>query len=258
MCNCRMWGVSDKQKTTKKQATAVEEPFASEETASSEVATSSSTSATSQQEPSDSLSPTYMPFSFANPPRIAISDFPGEKRRVCTVKLSCYHADLQNLVFFAKFVEHVAAAFGLPYHRARPLPVKTSLRTVPRSPFVHKPAQENFIKKVHARTIDIYNSDMDSVKQFIEYISENGMSNVRMQVRLYERKELGFGKQMLEVEAGDLEKTDEQKVKEIAQGILETGFAEAHAESSAGGNQIEQTEPQQLQTEKSHTEQAST
>ena len=166
---------------------------------------------------------------------------------MCTVKLSCFAADLENLVFFARFVEHVAAAFGMPYHRARPLPVKTSLRTVPRSPFVHKPAQENFVKKVHARSIDIYNSDMDVVKQFIEYISENGMSNVRMQVRLYELKELGFGKDMLELEAGDLEKTDEQKVKEIAQGILDSGFAGGdEGQASTGDIKVGQAkEPKQ-------------
>ena len=135
----------------------------------------------------------------------------------------------------------------MPYHRARPLPVKTSLRTVPRSPFVHKPAQENFVKKVHARSIDIYNSDMDVVKQFIEYISENGMSNVRMQVRLYQLKELGFGKDMLELEAGDLEKTDEQKVKEIAQGILDSGFAGGdEGQASTGDIKVGQAkEPKQ-------------
>lgn len=242
-----MWGVKASQKASVKgKEVAVAEDAAEGSTPLAVESASMSIEAAEEEQPSASedVNGLYRPVSFANPPRMTVADAPGEKRLVCTVKLSCYHADLQNLVFFTRFVEHVAAAFAFYYHRARSLPVKTSLRTVPRSPFVHKPAQENFMKKVHARSIDIYNADMDAVKQFIEYISENGMSNVRMQVRLYERKELGFGKSMLELEAGDLEKTDEEKVREIAQGILNSDFAEGGASDSTGDSRVQQVEEQ--------------
>ena len=237
-----LWGVKDgKKKASQSTRTVATESQSDSASPSTEVASTSTSVPSTNDAPKASAS-TYPPFSFANPPRTKISSLPGEKHKVCTIKLSCFHADLENLVFYAKFIEHAAAAFDLPYHRARPLPVKTSLRTVPRSPFVHKPAQENFVKKVHARVIDVYNADMDAVKQFVEYVSENGMSNVRMQVRLYERKELGFGKDMLELEAGDLEKSDEDKVKEVAQGILDSGFANEGAEDSAGDIKVEQAQ----------------
>ena len=173
--------------------------------------------------------PAGMPsFSFAFAPKRRIK----YDHLVCQVTLSAYAADLSNLTFYSQFIQHAAHAFGLPYTRPAPLPIKTSLRTVPRSPFVHKPSQENFIKKEHSRSMRIYDSDIEAVKQWLEYIQENGMTGIRLKAKLWERKQLGFGEKMLEDSAEGLGKSQDEQVKEIAEGLLKSGLGGESAPSA--------------------------
>lgn len=151
-------------------------------------------------------------------------------RLVCTLHLTSYADDLENLDFFAKFCVHAAYAFGLPCSLPAFLPTKTSLRTVPRSPFVHKPSQENFVKKEHKRLLKVHDADLGAVCQWIDYISENSMSGVRIKATTWEKKPLGFGQQMV-AETQRLEPSEGQKVKELAESLLAAGFGEESAES---------------------------
>lgn len=105
---------------------------------------------------------------------------------------------------------------------------------MPRSPFVHKPSQENFVKKEHKRQLKVYDADLGAVGQWIDYISENSMSGVRIKATTWENKPVGFGKQMIS-DTQDLETTEAQKVKEMADRLLAAGFgedADKHANDS--------------------------
>ena len=154
---------------------------------------------------------------------------------VCKVVMHAYAADLKNLTFFSLYCQHAAYAFGLPYARPAPLPTKTSLRTVPRSPFVHKPSQENFVRKEHRREMRIYDADAEVVAQWLEYIQANSMSGIGLKVKLFQRHEVGFGAKMVEGAAADAgsgslgggARSQDEKVRELAEGLLKSGFGGA-------------------------------
>lgn len=166
-----------------------------------------------------------------NPPSLPFT----HRELVCQVVMHAYAADLKNLTFFSLFCQHAAYAFGLPYARPAPLPTKTSLRTVPRSPFVHKPSQENFVRKEHRREMRIYDADAEVVAQWLEYIQANSMSGIGLKVKLFQRHEVGFGAKMVEGAAADAgpaslgggEKSQDEKVRELAEGLLKSGFGGA-------------------------------
>ena len=174
-----------------------------------------------------------------NPPSLPFT----HRELVCQVVMHAYAADLQNLTFFSLFCQHAAYAFGLPYARPAPLPTKTSLRTVPRSPFVHKPSQENFVRKEHRREMRIYDADAEVVAQWLQYIQENSMSGVGLKVKLFQRHEVGFGAKMIEGSAaeggagslGGGGKSQDEKVRELAEDLLKSGFGSA-GEAAADGS----------------------
>lgn len=82
------------------------------------------------------------------------------------------------------------------------------------------------MKKTHSRYIKIYDADLNAVGQWLDYLAENTMSGVRMKATLFERKPLGYGTVMVS-ETSELEQTEEQKVKEMAKGLLASGFGES-------------------------------
>lgn len=160
-------------------------------------------------------------FSFARPKQHPIT----HGNLVCTINLTSYRDDLENLTFFTQFCVHAAYAFGLPCSLPAHLPTKSSLRTVPRSPFVHKPSQENFVKKEHKRQLKVYDADFGAVGQWIDYISENSMSGVRIKATTWESKPVGFGRQMVD-DSQQLETSEGQRIKEMAERLLAAGFGQ--------------------------------
>jgi len=167
-------------------------------------------------------------FSLARPQRLA----PTHGHLACKLVLSCVTQDLASLSFYTQFCMHAAYAFGLAASNPGTIPVKTSLRTVPRSPFVHKPSQENFVKKTHSRYIKIYDGKPETVDAFLTYLTENGMAGVSMKSNNYERVPVGFGKELVgENLSVDEEATTEAKVKALAEQLVKNGLGG----SSEGG-----------------------
>lgn len=93
------------------------------------------------------------------------------------------------------------------------------------------------MKKEHKRLLKIYDSDLGAVGQWIDYISENSMSGVRIKATTWESKPVGFGKDMVS-DAKSLETTEGQKVKEMAERILAAGFGEGTGKQTSD-NQAE-------------------
>lgn len=176
-------------------------------------------------------------FSLARPPHHE----PKHGHLVCKLVLSCNAADLASLSFYTQFCVHAAYAFGLVASRPGAIPVKTSLRTVPRSPFVHKPSQENFVKKTHSRYIKIYDGSPEMVDSFLTYLTENGMGGVRMKAQTWERVPIGFGRDMLpDGLALEDTVTTEAKVKALAEQLVKNGLGAGEEARPTVGGQVKQ------------------
>ena len=160
-------------------------------------------------------------FTLSNPPRYPIK----HRHLAAKVKFSAHTVDLSNLKFYIQFCLHAAYAFHLPCSLPTSLPIQTSLRTVPRSAFVHKPSQENFIKKVHSRYFKIFDSDVETVKEYLEYIASNGLEGVSLKANIFDRKEVGFGQKMVTPKEGrEIEEPTQERVKQMADDLIQSGF----------------------------------
>lgn len=156
-------------------------------------------------------------------------------RPVCNLTLRSYGQHLSNLTFYTSFAQHAAHAFGLPASLPGALPIKTSLRTVPRSPFVHKPSQENFVKKEHGRYFKIYDAPLERVRAWLGYLHENGLDGVMLKTDMYEYKEVGFGTQMnveASMQEGEMDAVTGDKVKQLAADLLAGGFGQSQAQTT--------------------------
>ena len=140
---------------------------------------------------------------------------------------------------------HVAYAFRLPCSLPASLPIQTTLRTVPRSPFVHKPSQENFIKKVHSRYFKIFDADLDATREFLDYISQNGIDGVRIKAAVFERKPLGFGRDMIAPKEGkEIEQSTQDTVKQMSEELVAGGFGSEEASEADVTSEKAQDKPE--------------
>lgn len=99
------------------------------------------------------------------------------------------------------------------------------------------------MKKTHSRYIKIFDADSNAVGQWLDYLAENTMSGVRLKATMFEKKPLSYGQEMVS-ETGELEQTEEQKVKEMAEGLLASGFGEpAASEGTTSASATDASEP---------------
>ncbi|PKI83497.1 hypothetical protein MVES1_002536 [Malassezia vespertilionis] len=137
---------------------------------------------------------------------------------VATLQLKSYNAKMFDLDFFADFAVRAANAFKVPSGGIASLPIRTSLWTVPRGPFVHKKSQENFWRRTHRRSIKLYDASDATVDRLLQYLRMHEMPGVASKVSLFRRYPLGIMKQ---IENTDATKTQsEQSVREMADEIL--------------------------------------
>ena len=120
---------------------------------------------------------------------------------VATLHLRSHTTDLDRLTFFTSFALRAAKALGLPTSGAVALPTKTSLFTVPRSPFAHKKSQQNFWRKEHKRAIKVYDGTQDVVKAWFAYLRREAMGGVGQKAQAFEYKEVGWGRKMVQDQA---------------------------------------------------------
>ncbi|KAI5476864.1 hypothetical protein MNV49_007098 [Pseudohyphozyma bogoriensis] len=155
---------------------------------------------------------------------------------VATLYLRCYTDSLTRMTFFASFAMRSALALGLPTSNLIAHPTKTSLYTVPRSPFAHKKSQENFWKKEHKRAIKVYDGDREVVEAWLAYLRKEDLAGVGMKVEWFEFKEVGWGQKM--VDLSRFEKGEEAAVKELAGELEEELLAQIQAEGAQEGNAV--------------------
>ncbi|KAG8959926.1 mitochondrial 37S ribosomal protein rsm10 [Tulasnella sp. 419] len=129
----------------------------------------------------------------------------------------------ERLNFFLHFALHAAYAFGIPVSRPAFLPTHRSLYTVPKSPFVHKSAQENFEKNVHKRAVKVWDTNPVVLQQWLKYLEHHMMAGIGMRVTKWERVEFGFGDRIeaeLDEEIRQTSQSYQQEIQEIAENII--------------------------------------
>lgn len=104
---------------------------------------------------------------------------------VCTLHFRAYPDALENLDFFADFARRAAFSFGIPCSGLAHLPTRISLWTVPKSPFVHKKAQENFERRTHSRCIKLWDANDEVVDRWLQFLRIHAMDGVGMKAELF-------------------------------------------------------------------------
>ncbi|SPO25221.1 related to RSM10 - mitochondrial ribosomal protein, small subunit [Ustilago trichophora] len=165
---------------------------------------------------------------------------------VATLHLRSYADGLPNLDLFADFARRAAFAIGIPASGVARLPTRTSLWTVPRSPFVHKKSQENFWRKTHSRAIKLYDANDQVVDRWLHFLRIHALPGVGQKAELFRYHELGVGEKLMDeakalqrssstaseegdkkgsVESSAAEGSSAESIKKIADGIVEKEMA---------------------------------
>ncbi|GAA5955286.1 hypothetical protein JCM3765_003271 [Sporobolomyces pararoseus] len=138
---------------------------------------------------------------------------------VATLHLRSYTSSIPDLQFFTSFALRSARALGLPTSGAVALPTRTSLFTVPRSPFAHKKSQQNFWRKEHKRAIKVWDGNPEVVDAWLAYLRKEAMGGVGMKAQVFTYSQVGWGQELgkdsLEGTEGAL-KAQEDELLEIA------------------------------------------
>lgn len=99
---------------------------------------------------------------------------------------------MPRLTFFTSFALRAAKALGIPTSNVVSLPTRTTLFTVPRSPFAHKKSQENFWRKEHKRAIKVFDANEDIVDAWLAYLRNQAMGGVGMKAQVFTYRKLGW------------------------------------------------------------------
>ncbi|GAA5882392.1 hypothetical protein JCM3774_004295 [Rhodotorula dairenensis] len=183
---------------------------------------------------------------------------PSHGYHVATLHLRAYDDSLADLSFFTNFALRSARALGLPTTGAAALPTSTWLRTVPRSPFVHKKSQQNFWRRTHKRAIKVFDGDEHVVQAWLAYLRKEAFPGVGMKAQYFTYRQVGWGKNLVseqeEVDRLALDGSNAdaqiQQLAAEAQRELEAELADAHqtgAPSPSGDVGAEPTAPPRKQ-----------
>ena len=139
---------------------------------------------------------------------------------VAVVQFRSYTPKLLDL--FTHFATHAASSFAIPVSRPVYLPTQRSLWTVPKGPFAHKKAQENFERKVHKRVIKAWDADSLVVDRWLKYLRRHILAGVGVRSTKWERVPVGIGEHMLKDATGKMQLdsvSDAEKVKVLGDKI---------------------------------------
>lgn len=104
--------------------------------------------------------------------------------------------ELPLIELYIHFVTHAAAALGIPCSKPAFLPRQRSLWTVPKSPFVHKKAQQNFHRITHKRAIKLWDATSEVVSFFVDYILRHTLGGVGVRIVRWDRARVDVGQQV--------------------------------------------------------------
>ncbi|KZO97405.1 ribosomal protein S10, partial [Calocera viscosa TUFC12733] len=104
---------------------------------------------------------------------------------VAILHLRSYHVRLLRL--FIHFAQHSAVSLGIPSSGVRPLPTQRRLWTVIKGPFVHKKAQENFVRLTHKRAITLFDTNPQVLEMYFSYLQAHALAGVGMRTVRWDR-----------------------------------------------------------------------
>ena len=137
--------------------------------------------------------------------------------QVAQIKL--YSHTAEPLERFSHFALHTAHSLDIPASRPASLPRTRSLYTVPKSPFVHKKAQENFESRTYKKVILLYDAHPRVVDMYLRYLTQNSIAGVGMKVKTHEFLELGVGKGEMEGVLKRFGQSGEEEVLKQVEGL---------------------------------------
>ena len=106
---------------------------------------------------------------------------------VCNLHMRSY--DLGYVELMADFAMRAAFYLRLPASGPVPLPRRTERWTVIKSPFVHAKSKENFERITYKRLIQIKDADLDVVRMWLKYITENAVPTVGIKSHIFSYEE---------------------------------------------------------------------
>lgn len=144
------------------------------------------------------------------------------------------------LDLFMHFASHAASSLAIPVSSAIRLPKQRSLWTVPKGPFIHKKAQENFERIVYKRMIKAWDATDNVVERWLHYIQSHPQPGIGLRIVRWQRAPVGIGRKHTErTSAGQMESlrldniTDRQRVEEVARNIVKEEMAAANSRKPA-------------------------
>ncbi|GAA5940395.1 mitochondrial 37S ribosomal protein uS10m RSM10 [Sporobolomyces koalae] len=169
---------------------------------------------------------------------------------VATLHLRSYTDSVPDLQFFTSFALRAAKALGLPTSGAVALPTRTSLFTVPRSPFAHKKSQQNFWRKEHKRAIKVWDGNEEIVQAWLAYLRKEALGGVGMKAQVFTYRPVGWGQALgqgqVEGDAGLTAQEEELLELSLGEGDVERLAKELQEEIESD---IKQAEGQEQESE---------
>lgn len=91
----------------------------------------------------------------------------------------------ENMFFFIDFALRAGYAMGIPLNKPFAPPKLHTLITVPKGPFVHKEAQENFEKRTSRRSVRVFDANEEVVERWLHYLRVHEMPGVGMRAEIF-------------------------------------------------------------------------
>ncbi|KAK4227952.1 mitochondrial tryptophan--tRNA ligase [Podospora fimiseda] len=123
----------------------------------------------------------------------------------CDLQLRSY--SLRNLEFFCDFALRAAYYLGLPAFGPIPLPRRTERWTVPKSTFIFKKSQENFVRITLSRLIQIKDGHPEAVQVWLAFLQKHAYYGIGMKANVWEFSKVDF--------ASDLDKSGIEEAKKL-------------------------------------------
>ena len=109
---------------------------------------------------------------------------------VCNLMLRSY--SVRQLDAQCDFALRAAYYLNMPATGVVSLPRKIKLWTVPRSNFVHKKSQENYMRITHKRVIQIMDTNPDVVELWLAFLKKHAVHGVGMKAYVWAFEEVGM------------------------------------------------------------------
>jgi small subunit ribosomal protein S10 len=197
--------------------------------------------------PANILQPAYFPSEnwFTTTPSIGLQ-LPTVHPRTHSIPVASLHFRSyfpELLDFQTHFVLHSAYALGIPVSKPAHLPIKRTLVTVLRGPFVHKKSQENWEKKVYKRAVKVWDCDRALLDGWLKYLENHGMGGVGMRITRWEWVPMDFmqGTDAQAAVHSPLKgsEEDDQAVKDLASKLVKDLEAESKGSKAANSDSID-------------------